>query len=70
MENGVAVKVQGDPEHPSTHGALCTKGSRYPERTYHPERVLHPMKRSGHKGSGQFVRVSWAEAISDIASKH
>jgi len=69
VQDGRAVKVQGDPEHPPTHGALCTKVSRYPERTYHPERVLHPMKRSGPKGSGQFARVSWAEALADIGAK-
>ena len=69
VENGRAVRVQGDPEHPPTHGALCTKVSRYTERTYHDERVLHPLKRVGPKGSGQFVRVSWDEALSDIATR-
>ncbi|MBC8058477.1 MAG: molybdopterin-dependent oxidoreductase, partial [Rhizobiales bacterium] len=69
VENGRAVKVQGDPDHPPTHGALCTKVSRYPERTYHPERLLHPMKRSGPKGSGRFVRVGWEEALADIAAR-
>jgi anaerobic selenocysteine-containing dehydrogenase len=43
--------------------------SRYPERTYHPERLLHPMKRVGHKGAGQFVRVSWDAALQDIAAR-
>jgi len=69
VQDGRAIKVQGDPDHPPTHGALCTKVSRYPERTYHPERVLHPLKRSGPKGSGQFTRVSWDEALSDIAAR-
>ncbi|MEO8153723.1 MAG: molybdopterin-dependent oxidoreductase, partial [Rhizobacter sp.] len=69
VEDGRAVRVQGDPEHPPTHGALCTKVSRYTERTYHPERVLYPMKRNGPKGSEQFVRVSWQEALSDIAAR-
>jgi anaerobic selenocysteine-containing dehydrogenase len=69
VENGRAVRVQGDPEHPPTHGALCTKVSRYTERTYHEERVLHPLKRVGPKGSGQFVRVGWDEALSDIAAR-
>ena len=69
VQDGKAIKVQGDPDHPPTHGALCTKVSRYPERTYHAERVLHPMKRSGPKGSGQFVRVSWDEALADIAAR-
>src|SRR5204862_5660781 len=59
----------GDPEHPTTHGALCTKVSRYAERSYHPERVLHPMKRIGPKGAGRFERVSWGSALDDIASR-
>jgi anaerobic selenocysteine-containing dehydrogenase len=69
VQDGRAIKVQGDPDHPPTHGALCTKVSRYPERTYHAERVLHPMKRVGPKGLGQFVRVSWDEALADIAAR-
>jgi anaerobic selenocysteine-containing dehydrogenase len=69
VQGGRAIKVQGDPAHPPTHGALCTKVSRYPERTYHPERVLHPLKRVGRKGSGQFARVGWDEALDDIARR-
>ena len=65
----VAVKVAGDPDHPTTHGVLCTKVSRYLERTYHPERILHPLKRAGRKGEGRFVRVSWDEALDDIAAR-
>jgi anaerobic selenocysteine-containing dehydrogenase len=69
VQDGRAVKVQGDPDHPPTHGALCTKVSRYPERTYHAERLLQPLKRSGPKGSGQFVLVSWDDALNDIAAR-
>ena len=69
VTDGVAVKVQGDPDHPSTHGALCTKVSRYTERTYHPERVLQPMKRVGAKGSGTFEQVSWEDALQDIGQR-
>ena len=65
----VAVRVAGDPAHPTTAGSLCTKVSRYLERTYHAERVLHPLKRVGRKGSGQFVRVSWDEALDDITAR-
>ena len=65
----VAVKIAGDPTHPTTAGTLCTKVSRYLERTYHPDRVLHPMKRVGAKGEGRFVRVSWDEALRDIAQR-
>ena len=69
VAGGIAIKVQGNPAHPHTDGALCTKVSRYPERTYHPERLLHPMKRVGPKGSGQFERVTWDAALKDIASR-
>jgi len=69
VKNGRVVKVQGDPDHPPTHGALCTKVSRYAERTHHPERVLHPLKRIGPKGSGQFARIGWDEALDTVASR-
>jgi anaerobic selenocysteine-containing dehydrogenase len=69
VQDGVAIKVQGDPAHAQTGGVLCTKVSRYTERTYHPDRVLHPLKRVGPKGAGQFVRVSWDEVLADIAQR-
>ncbi len=69
VEDGIATKVQGNPAHPQTDGVLCNKVSRYAERTYHPDRLLSPLKRSGPKGSGQFVPVSWDDALADIATK-
>ena len=69
VENGVAIKVHGNPAHAATDGVLCTKVSRYVERTYHPERLLHPMKRSGPKGSGQFQRIGWHEALDTVAAR-
>ena len=69
VENGVATRVQGNPEHRHTDGVLCAKVSKYTERTYHPERVLTPLKRTGAKGSGQFTPVSWDEALADIAAR-
>ncbi|HSQ73744.1 MAG TPA: molybdopterin oxidoreductase family protein [Rubrivivax sp.] len=69
VQGGRVVRVQGDPDHPTTHGALCTKVSRYAERTYHPERVLTPLRRSGPKGSGRFEAVGWDEALDDIAAR-
>lgn len=69
VDNGVATEVKGDPEHPTTAGVLCTKVSRYVERTYHPDRVLYPMRRVGRKGEGKFERITWAEAIDEIAGR-
>ena len=69
VENGVAVRVQGNPAHGHTDGVLCAKVSKYAERTNHPERLLQPLKRSGPKGSGQFTPVSWDEALADIAAR-
>jgi anaerobic selenocysteine-containing dehydrogenase len=69
VQGGRVVRIVGDAEHPPTDGALCTKVSRYAERTYHPERVLHPLRRCGPKGSGRFERVSWDAALDEIAAR-
>ncbi len=69
VKDGVATEVKGDPDHPNTAGTLCTKVSRYVERTYHAERLLYPQKRIGRKGEGKFARISWDEALDIIATK-
>jgi anaerobic selenocysteine-containing dehydrogenase len=69
VESGRAVRVAGDPDHPFTRGFLCAKVNRYVERTYHEDRLLHPMRRAGPKGSGKFARISWDEALDEIATR-
>jgi anaerobic selenocysteine-containing dehydrogenase len=69
VKDGIAVEVKGDPDHPTTGGALCTKVARYTERTYHADRLLYPQKRVGKKGEGKFERISWDEAISLICER-
>jgi anaerobic selenocysteine-containing dehydrogenase len=69
VSEGRVVRIEGDPDHPPTQGVLCTKVSRYAERTYHPERVLHPMRRDGPKGSGRWRRIGWDEAIDEMVQR-
>lgn len=69
VQDGVATEVRGDPEHPTTAGVLCTKVSRYAERTYHQDRLLYPMQRIGKKGEGKFERITWTQALDTIAAR-
>ncbi|HEY6826457.1 MAG TPA: molybdopterin oxidoreductase family protein [Gemmatimonadaceae bacterium] len=69
VQDGRAIRVAGDPDHPFTRGFLCTKVNRYVERTYHPDRLLYPMRRVGPKGAGAFARISWDEALREIAER-
>src|SRR5437764_10345804 len=69
VRDGRAVALRGDPDHPFTRGFLCGKVARYLDRVYHPERLLTPLQRTGPKGSGSFVPVSWDEALDTIATR-
>ena len=69
VEDGRAVKLRGDPQHPFTQGFLCRKVNHYLERVYHPERLLNPLRRVGAKGAGQFQRITWDEALETIARR-
>src|SRR5438270_13682813 len=69
VQGGVATKIQGDPSMPFTDGTLCTKVAHYLERTYSPDRLQHPLKRVGRKGEGRFRKISWDEALDEIATR-
>jgi len=69
VENGKLISVKGNADHPMTRGGLCVKLKDYEKRHYHPDRLLHPMRRVGPKGSGQFERISWDEALDEITSR-
>lgn len=68
-DDGRAIDFKGDPDHPFTQGALCSKLKRYPDRVYSKDRVRHPMKRVGPKGAGQFERISWEHALDEIVDR-
>ena len=68
-ETGQGSKLRGNPEHPVTRGFLCGKVARYLEREYSPDRLLYPRRRVGEKGEGRFARISWDEALDEIAGR-
>jgi len=85
VEDGRAVKIQGDPSHPVTRGFLCAKVAKYLDRVYSPDRVLYPLRRIRAKGPGppeggtssgggapcgsSFERISWDQALAEIATR-
>ena len=69
VEDGKLTGVKGNPDHPMTRGGLCVKLNDYEKRHYHPDRVLYPLRRTGPKGSKQFTRVSWEQALDEITSQ-
>lgn len=66
---GEIRKVEGDPESPVSRGMLCTKGLAARDLVYNPGRLRHPLKRTGERGEGKWERISWDEALDQIAGK-
>nr|WP_295784091.1 molybdopterin-dependent oxidoreductase [Rhodoferax sp.] len=69
VRDGVAIKLHGRSDHPMTHGMLCAKVNHYLEHTAAPDRLLYPMRRTGPKGSGTFSRITWDDALGEIAER-
>ncbi len=65
VENGKVVKVEGQKSHPLNNGELCPKGEAAIEHLYHPDRLRYPLK----KVRGTWQRITWEQAISEIAAK-
>lgn len=61
--------VKGDDRHPVTRGFICQKMAHYEQTVHHKDRILYPMKRTGRKGEGAFVRISWDEAVDEICTR-
>jgi anaerobic selenocysteine-containing dehydrogenase len=69
VDDSKVTKLEGNPDHPITKGFACVKMVKYPERQNREDRLLYPMRRVGKKGEGKFERVSWEEALEDIAKR-
>ena len=67
VEDDRVVKVVGAKKHLFTRGILCAKVKDYEQRTYAEDRLLFPLTRVGDKGSGDFARIPWDEAVGQIA---
>ncbi len=68
VQNGQLIKVEGDPHHGYTQGRLCAKGYSYRDYVYNSQRLRYPL-RQFPRGSGNWQRLSWEEALEIIASK-
>ena len=69
VEDGRAVRLRGNPDHPYSRGELCPKVNRLLDRVYSPDRVLTPLLRTGAKGEGRFRPIGWDEALARIAQE-
>ena len=69
VDKGKVTEIKPDPDHPSSRGYICVKGSNYAHFTYHPDRLKYPLRRGGGKGEGKWERISWDKALDEIAAK-
>ncbi|MFK8113688.1 MAG: molybdopterin-dependent oxidoreductase [Rubripirellula sp.] len=69
VKDGRLLKVEGNPKDPNSRGFLCARGHAALNHLYHPERLLYPLKRVGKRGEGKWKRISWDEALDEIAVK-
>ena len=69
VKDGKLIYAEGDPDHPTNAGGLCTRGNQAYTFVDNPSRINYPMKRAGEKGENKWERVSWDQALTEIAAK-
>jgi len=69
IENEKVVSVRGDEDHPMSRGFMCSRGQTILEHLYHDSRLNYPLKRTGDRGTNEWKRVSWEEALDEISEK-
>ena len=68
VRDGVIARIESDDGEEPQYKA-CAKGRSYRQRIYDPDRLIYPMKRVGPRGSGEFERISWDEALDTVAGE-
>jgi anaerobic selenocysteine-containing dehydrogenase len=69
VSEGRAKKIEGNPLHPVNKGRLCARGQAALQELYHPDRVPQPLKRTGARGSAEFTKISWEEALNLLVAQ-
>ncbi|MGR8949788.1 MAG: molybdopterin-containing oxidoreductase family protein [Gammaproteobacteria bacterium] len=69
VEDGKLTGVRGNADNPMTRGGLCSKVNDYEKRHYHPDRIQYPLRRTGPKGTKQFERITWDDALDEISTR-
>ena len=69
VKDGRLLKVEGNPNDPNSRGHLCARGHAALNHQYHPERLLYPLRRVGARGEGKWKRITWDEALDEIAER-
>ncbi len=70
VKDGRATSIEGNPDFPTNHGTMCSRGLAFLQLVYHPDRLTHPLKRAGERGEGKWQKISWDEALDTIAAKY
>ena len=68
VREGKIIRIESVPDEDG-RPSMCLRGHAYRQRVYSPDRLLHPLKRTGVRGSGEFTRISWDEALETVASE-
>jgi anaerobic selenocysteine-containing dehydrogenase len=69
VEDGKVVKLRGEPGHPVNQGWICERSKAFIEHLYHEDRLNYPLKRIGDRGEGQWEKLSWDDALNEVAEK-
>ena len=69
VRDGRVVRIEGNPESPMSQGGICAKGLAGIQALYHPNRMKYPFKRVGERGTNNWERLSWDDALTEICTE-